>query len=81
VETTIKVANYLANKYGTTVDIDYTDLTAAKNYAKDTVGIEAAALEFPVYTANVLTHGADMMTRAVEWYGGIMYSWVKSLSV
>jgi len=78
--TVLKVAEYLAEKYGTTADVDATTLMpAAKNYAKEIAGIESATLEFPVYTANVLTHGSDMMTRIVEWYGNVLYAWCKGL--
>lgn len=79
--TALKVAEYLADKYDTTADVDGSMLTpVAKNYAKAIAGIEAVTIEFPVYTANVLTHGSDMMTRIVEWYGNVLYAWVKGLT-
>lgn len=77
------VGNYYVDKYNGEA-ITYNNVATGGTsllYAECGCGIDGGLLEFAPYVKNHIAHSSEMITKHTEWYGSIVYKWLKDYSM
>ena len=73
------VENYYVDKYNGKA-ITYNNVASGGTsllYAENGCGVDGGLLEFAPYVKDFVAHSTDMLTKHTEWYGSVVYKWLK----
>lgn len=73
------VENYYVDKYNGKA-ITYNNVVGGGTsllYAENGCGVDGGLLEFAPYVKDYIAHSSEMLTKHTEWYGSVIYKWLK----